>query len=150
MTVAIAAKCIGGVVLIADKEITLTDGSKTVGAKIYSRPFQFGTVTLASSTEDGLAAESLADEIFADLASLTIQYGTIAGIVEIVRKRMQEWHGAYTAGTAPGLSYLLVISAFNNQEQYVVEPPRTVLQKTLLFSRVWRARSTADFRSTNT
>lgn len=64
MTIAIAAKCVGGVVLVADKNITLTDGSKTVGTKIYSREFSFGLVTLASSTEDGLAAESLASEIF--------------------------------------------------------------------------------------
>ena len=129
MTIAIASKCIGGTVMIADKEITLADGSKTIGDKIYSRDFKFGTVTLASATEDGLAAESLAENIFAHLGNLTTTHGTVSGVVEMVRDEMQRWHGAYTAGTTPALSYLLVISAFGNQELYVIEPPRTVLSK---------------------
>jgi 20S proteasome alpha/beta subunit len=127
VTVAIAAKCGGGVVLVADKEITLTDGSKTVGNKIYSREFTFGTVTLASSAEDGLAAESLAGEIFDRLTGSNM--AEMFGVVNMVKEQMQQWHGAYAPGTAPGLSFLLIVSGFGKQELFVAEPPRTIVQK---------------------
>lgn len=54
---------------------------------------------------------------------------SISGFVTIVKEQMQQWHAAYTPGTAPLLSYLLIVSAFGGQELYVVEPPRTVVAK---------------------
>jgi hypothetical protein len=67
MTVAMASRCSGGALVLADKNIIISDGSKLIGHKIYSRDLLNGSVALASSALDGVASEYLATEILDDL-----------------------------------------------------------------------------------
>ena len=127
MTVAIASKCTSGVILCADKNVILSDGSKTIGRKIYARDLVHGSVALASSTSNGIAAESLAIEILDDLADMACD--KLQDIRTVVCQSMQRWQIAYGQQPPPDVTYLMVACAAGQQEVYVLEPPRNVLAK---------------------
>ena len=59
MTVATGSKCIGGIVLYADRNVVAADLSRAEACKIYGKHLPHGSVALASATEDAIVAEVL-------------------------------------------------------------------------------------------
>jgi 20S proteasome alpha/beta subunit len=129
VTVAIATRCESGAVLIVDKNIVLGDGSKTIGRKYYWRYVGGGcdTVTLVSATDDGVAAECLANQILE--AIVKNPPASPRGMVDEACKQMQEWHSSYAPSSAPSLNYLMIASCHKQQELYLLQPPRSFLPK---------------------
>jgi hypothetical protein len=127
MTITIGAKCIGGSILIADRNIINTDGSKTTGCKLYSREFGNGHIALASAATDAFASEYLAWKIIDDVAT-----HTCASHEDIAHRAcdvMQAWHYSYGAISPPSIQYLMVACAAGNQGLYMMEPPAAKLEK---------------------
>jgi 20S proteasome alpha/beta subunit len=127
MTVAIGARCIRGALLIADRNIVAPDGSKTTGCKIYSRDFNNGSIALAGSTNDAWASECLAEQIIQDVSNHACDNPEAMAIRAC--DTMQIWHNAYGASGPPSIQYLMVACAGGNLNLYLMDPPRTKLEK---------------------
>jgi 20S proteasome alpha/beta subunit len=127
MTVAIGARCIGGTVLIADRNIISSDGSKSTGCKIYSRELNNAHIALAGATSDAWASECLAQQIIDDISTHLCESPDAMAITAC--DTMQSWHNAYGASSPPSVQYLMVACAGGGQMLYLIDPPRTKLEK---------------------
>src|SRR6266568_6068307 len=106
MTVAIGSKCIGGVILYADRNVIGTDGSKTQACKIYSRNTRDGAIALASATDDAAASEALAQQILDDLSKTKFQ--NVSKLISQLRKNLIEWSAPYPKDLT--MQYLMAVA----------------------------------------
>ena len=84
-------------------------------------------MTLASATEDGIAAECLANQILEAIAKNPP--ASPRGMADEACRQMQDWHTSYTPGVAPNLNYLMIAHCNKQQELYLLQPPRSFLLK---------------------
>jgi hypothetical protein len=129
LTVAIGTYFIGGVIISADTNVVATDGIVTSGEKVLGVRSRSGSYAIANAAEDGNAANMLGQEIIDELARRRNDQLTIE---VLVKRKMRDWHSAYTQNTAPPVSFVLAASVGNGDKRlYFCEPPNTVLQKHL-------------------
>ncbi|MGO8719051.1 MAG: hypothetical protein ACLQMO_07510 [Acidobacteriaceae bacterium] len=134
MTIAIGMLCDEGLIISADTQIGMTDGSTHQGTKVHQAIADTGVYVVANATEDGNAANTLIPDILTDLQNQDPK--DFANVERIVRSSMSEWADQYRQGN-PYIQILLGVS-LNRPRQtnvragggvrlYNCEPPNTMV-----------------------
>jgi len=126
MTVVIGAKCIGGVILYADRNVIGTDGSKREGDKIWLRdlPQGLAAIAIASATDDAVASENLAKIILDDFEKATPT--DFRDLTSRVREHLRTWNEPYNEELS--ISYLLAASLAGEAKLYLLQPRNKVIE----------------------
>ena len=67
MTIGIGMYCEEGLIVAADTQLAMTDGSTRMGKKVHQAIADSGVYVTANATEDGNAANTLIPDILTDL-----------------------------------------------------------------------------------
>lgn len=138
MTIALGAICVGGIIVAADTNVVLEDGSKTQGCKVATALSTTGSYVIANASMDGNAAKTLVAHLVSDLENNELE--SLRDVEGIVADRMTQWASAHTKSP----SVQLVLAAKVARETtadfpderglalYFCEPPNTVLRKLAL------------------
>jgi len=128
VTVAIGMYCMGGAFVCADSHVVSDDGIVTQGYKLNGIECEFGTFAIANSSNDGNAANMVANEILKALARLNDE----SKIESAIKRTMGAWHSGYTHSAAPSMQFILAARVGQMARRlYFCEPPSTVLAKHL-------------------
>jgi hypothetical protein len=127
MTVAIGMFGIGGLFVCADSHVIASDGIVTSGYKLGGVEWRNGSYVIANASDDGNAANMVANEILAALGQDSTDRWNIE---PAIKKTMKEWHSGYTQGEPPSMQFILASrTGMQNRGLYFCEPPNTVLRK---------------------
>jgi hypothetical protein len=135
MTIALGTLCSSGLIVAADTNVVMSDGSKTQGCKVATAYGRTGSYVIANAAEDGNAANTLVGHILADLKNK--QPDSLSAVESIVADRLTSWAGAFYK--PPSIQLALgamvakeCIAGFPDEGGlglYFCEPPNTVLRK---------------------
>ncbi len=134
MTIAIGMLCDEGLIIAADTQLAMTDGSTREGIKIRQAIADTGIYVTANATEDGNAANTLIPDILTDLQNEDPK--NFAQVERIVRTSMYEWAEQYRQGN-PYIQIILGVSLNRTRQTdvrtgggirlYYCEPPNTMV-----------------------
>lgn len=142
MTIALGAMFSGGLIIAADTNVVLSDGSRAETVKVDSVFGRTGSYVIANAASDGNAATTLVRQLVADLKHNELN--SLDALEGIVADRMTQWAGAF-AGTLPSVQ--LILGAYIHESHlnpshpdhvptlaggvalYFCEPPNTVVRK---------------------
>ena len=134
MTIAIGMLCEEGLIIAADTQIAMTDGTTREGIKVHQGIADTGIYVTANATDDGNAANTLIPDILTDLQNKDPK--SLAQVEMSVRKSMSRWADRYRQGN-PYIQ--IVLGAFLNTPRqadvrtggglrlYYCEPPNTMV-----------------------
>jgi 20S proteasome alpha/beta subunit len=133
MTIAIGMLCDEGLIIAADTQLAMTDGTTREGIKVHQAIADTGVYVTANATEDGNAANTLIPDILTDLQNEDPK--DFANVERIVRNSMSEWAERYRQGN-PYIQIILGASINRPIQQnirtgggvrlYSCEPPNTM------------------------
>jgi len=135
MTIALGALCVNGLVIAADTNVVMDDGSKSQTMKVETLKKPEGGFVIANAAMDGNAAKTLVSNILADIKGNHIT--DLAYFESLLTDRMTLWASAHSKppsvqfvvgaslGPVPEHRHDLRIAAL-----YFCEPPNTVVRKT--------------------
>jgi hypothetical protein len=141
MTIALGAICAGGLIVAADTNVVLDDGSRSETMKVDTVLGPTGSYVIANATTDGNAAKTLVNHLKADLKKNDLREPGIdpLDVLEgMIADRMTRWANDFVKPP----SVQLILGAFVNEHEpddistigggvalYFCEPPNTVLRK---------------------
>lgn len=135
MTIAIGMFCNEGLIIAADTQITMSDGTTRYGSKVHQAIADTGVYVTANSSEDGNAANTLIPDMFTELQNKDPK--SFAQVEKIVRASMAEWASKYPQ-QIPNTQILLgasidrtarsEIKTGGGLQLYHCEPPDTMLR----------------------
>ncbi|HUB00530.1 MAG TPA: hypothetical protein VMA34_19525 [Terracidiphilus sp.] len=134
MTIGIGMLCDEGLIIAADTQLAMTDGTTREGIKVHQAIADTGVYVTANATDDGNAANTLIPDILTDLQNQDPK--NFAQFEKIVRNSMFEWADQYRQGN-PYIQIILGAS-LNRPKQanirtgggirlYNCEPPNTMV-----------------------
>jgi hypothetical protein len=103
VSVALGMYSNGGVFVCADSHVVAADGFVTSGFKLNGIECATGTFVIANASDDGNAANMVAQEILDSLA----RHSDPWTIETAIKKPMTEWHAAYAQSTRPPMQFVL-------------------------------------------
>ena len=125
MTIAIGLLFRDGIIVAADTNEVLTDGSKRQAVKVSATSTRNGCFAIAHATFDGNAAKTLVNHLIADIEGNKV--GSYSYLESLVADRMTLWAGAFRENPP---SMQLILGARLNQQGmalYFCEPPNSVV-----------------------
>ncbi len=125
MTVAIGMYAIGGLFVCADSHVVSGDGIVTHGSKLKGIECGNGSFVIANASDDGNAADMLAQDILDSLQGARSQLNSA------VKKTMKAWHSGYVHSRPPSVQFVLGATIGKSRGIYFCEPPNTILRKGL-------------------
>lgn len=133
MTIAIGKFCDEGLLIAADTQAVMSDGTTRDRLKVNQAITDTGAYVTANATEDGNAANTLIPDMLDNLQNKDPK--SFAQVEKIVRASMSEWAGKYPKET-PYTQILLGasinrprrsdIKAGGGLQLYLCEPPNTM------------------------
>lgn len=128
MTVALGMYGIGGIFVCADSHVVTQDGLVTSGYKLGGSQCGNGSFAIANASDDGNAADMVAQEILDALSKNNDRWN----IEPVIKDTMKAWHSGYTQGKPPSMQFILATRiGLQNRGLYFCEPPNTVVRKHL-------------------
>lgn len=126
MTIAAGFHSREGVLIFADTNVVLSDGSRQSGRKLEHRQAKDGFFGIANATEDGNAAKTLTVAILDELEQKA--FNTFKEIEASIINQMTVWAYAYNS-KAPGVQLVLAAVWKQQPRLYFCEPPNTIVLK---------------------
>jgi hypothetical protein len=134
MTIAIGMLCDEGLIIAADTQLAMTDGSTREGIKVHQAIADTGIYVTANATDDGNAANTLIPDILTDLQNDDPK--SFAHVEKTVRASMAEWAERYRQGN-PYIQIILGVYLNRPRQKnvrtgggirlYYCEPPNTMV-----------------------
>ena len=124
MTIAIGMVFGGGIIVAADTNEVLSDGSKRQAQKVRIASTDTACLAIAHATEDGNAAKTLVTHLIADIEGNAVR--SWAFLESLLSDRMTQWAGAFYK---PPSVQLVVGGRINGSGMalYFCEPPNSVV-----------------------